>query len=130
MQFERKNIIIKSSLKDLLNNYYVHVDSYQIFKQKQADKTRKNEKEPQNDAPIEAITYITREEYQGLELYAQDDYTPMTQGQLADLCDLRPNSISELVHLRQSSINKGHLIKVATVLNLQSISEIIDFEVE
>ncbi|MGM1023509.1 MAG: helix-turn-helix domain-containing protein [Bacillota bacterium] len=112
MLFGERKIVIRSKLKELLNNYYVHnqmllsVDSGEPFE------------------------YITKEEYDSLSVYAQMDYARMTQGQLAELTGLRPNSITEMVRLKQSSINKEQLVKIAIVLNLKSISDIIDFVVE
>ncbi|KTS84447.1 hypothetical protein NS115_03720 [Paenibacillus jamilae] len=126
-------ITIKSKLKDLLKSYYVHTTSYNLFRQQQqeAEQRRKNGETDVRDVnPLEIVRFIHIDEYNKLTTYAQDDYLPMTQGQLAELTGLRPNSITEMVRLKQSSINMEHLTKIATVLNLKSISDILDFVVE
>ncbi|MFS0841217.1 helix-turn-helix domain-containing protein [Paenibacillus sp. 1P03SA] len=103
-----QNHNLKSNLKEILNKYYVH-------------------KQASMDVDGKPFEFISKDEYDKLSLYAKDDYSPMTQTQLAQLTGLRPNSVSELVKLRQININLGHITKVAQCLGIKSISEIIEF---
>lgn len=52
----------------------------------------------------------------------------MTQKELAKLTGIRESGISALVRGSQTSFNKEQLAKIATMLEITDISELIDFE--
>jgi transcriptional regulator with XRE-family HTH domain len=54
----------------------------------------------------------------------------MTQKQLADITKIRPAGISELCNNQRTGINREHLEKIATALNIQDINELIEFRKE
>lgn len=54
----------------------------------------------------------------------------MTQGKLAELTGLRPSTISEIIRGTRSVINKEHLAKIAEVLEITDISELIEIHYE
>ncbi|MFC4103625.1 helix-turn-helix domain-containing protein [Paenibacillus xanthanilyticus] len=53
----------------------------------------------------------------------------MTQIKLAELTELRPSTISEIVRGTRSVINKDHIAKIAEVLGIEDISEIIELQI-
>lgn len=52
----------------------------------------------------------------------------MTQKQLAEETDLRPNAISEMCSNNKTVINKEHLEKVMKQLDIQSFDEILEMK--
>ncbi|WP_127488929.1 helix-turn-helix domain-containing protein [Paenibacillus ehimensis] len=54
----------------------------------------------------------------------------MTQGKLAELTKLRPSTISEIIRGTRSVINKEHLAKIAEVLDITEINELIEIQYE
>lgn len=52
----------------------------------------------------------------------------MTQKELAQLAEIRESSISELSRGVRTGVNKDHLSKIATVLGITDIRDLIDFE--
>lgn len=102
---------LTSNLKDILKQYYVRIDTI---------------KGSENDGKIE---YILQDEYEMLDSSEASKYKNLTQGELAAMAGLRPNGVSEIANLRQTSINIEHLEKVAAALQLKSISEIIEFKI-
>ncbi|AIM17288.1 DNA-binding protein [Bacillus sp. X1(2014)] len=54
----------------------------------------------------------------------------MTQKELAELTGIRAAGISELANNQRKSINREHLEKIAAVLNITDISELIEFKKE
>ncbi|GAB6444916.1 transcriptional regulator [Bacillus cereus] len=53
----------------------------------------------------------------------------MTQKELAKLTGIRESGISALVRSSQTSFNKEQIAKIATVLEITDIKELIDFEI-
>ncbi|MDA1675476.1 helix-turn-helix domain-containing protein [Bacillus cereus group sp. TH152-1LC] len=53
----------------------------------------------------------------------------MTQKELAKLTGIRESGISSLVRCSQTSFNKEQIAKIATVLEITDIKELIDFEI-
>lgn len=54
----------------------------------------------------------------------------LKQGDLAELTGIRPSTISEIVRDSRSVINKDHLAKIAEVLSIEDISELIEIKYE
>jgi putative transcriptional regulator len=54
----------------------------------------------------------------------------MTQGKLAELTELRPSTISEIIRGTRSVINKEHLAKIAQVLEITDIGDLIEIRHE
>ena len=52
----------------------------------------------------------------------------MTQKELAQITNLREATISELVNSERRVINKEHVTKIAEVLQIKDIRELVDFE--
>jgi transcriptional regulator with XRE-family HTH domain len=52
----------------------------------------------------------------------------MTQKQLSEIAQLRPNVISELCNNVRESINRTHLGKIAKALNIKDLNELLYFE--
>jgi len=52
----------------------------------------------------------------------------MTQGELAKLSNLTETAISTFALGQRNSINKEHLSKIASALNITDISEILELE--
>lgn len=52
----------------------------------------------------------------------------MTQSQLAELTDIRPNAISNLARGYVDRLSILHIEKICTALQLESISELIELE--
>lgn len=52
----------------------------------------------------------------------------MTQKELAQKSELREATISELVNSERRVLNKEHLTKIAEVLEIKDIRELVDFE--
>ena len=52
----------------------------------------------------------------------------LTQGKLATLCGLRPNTISEIIKGTRSSLTKSHIAAIMIALRITDIREIIDIE--
>lgn len=50
----------------------------------------------------------------------------MTQAQLADLADIRPNAISNLCRGYVDRLSIEHIEKICNALNLESINELIE----
>ncbi|MGF9913758.1 helix-turn-helix transcriptional regulator [Paenibacillus ehimensis] len=50
----------------------------------------------------------------------------MTQKELAEATGLRPTTISELCNNVRSTINREHLVKVAEILGICDIKELIE----
>lgn len=56
------------------------------------------------------------------------DAKGMTQGTLSQLTGLRPSTISEIVRGSRTVLNKDHLAKIAEVLEIKDISQLIQIE--
>ena len=54
----------------------------------------------------------------------------LTQKQLAEMTGIRPAAISELYNNQRKSINKEHLEKIASALNIKELSELMTVEKE
>ncbi|MBE1443906.1 helix-turn-helix domain-containing protein [Paenibacillus sp. OAS669] len=54
----------------------------------------------------------------------------MTQGKLAEMTGLRPSTISEITRGTRSVLNKEHLAKIAEVLGITDISELLEIRYE
>lgn len=52
----------------------------------------------------------------------------MSQKELSELTDLRPNTISDIAKNNRDSINREHIGKIAKALNIKDPSEILYFE--
>jgi DNA-binding Xre family transcriptional regulator len=52
----------------------------------------------------------------------------MTQKELSELTGLRPNAISEIAKNTRDSINREHIGKIATALNIDDPNDILYFE--
>jgi putative transcriptional regulator len=50
----------------------------------------------------------------------------MTQGELSELTQLRPSTISEIVRGTRSVINKEHLARIAEVLEITEINDLVE----
>ncbi|WP_057766082.1 helix-turn-helix domain-containing protein [Cytobacillus praedii] len=54
----------------------------------------------------------------------------LTQKQLHDMTGIRTAAISELFNNQRKSINKEHIERIATALNIKDINEIIELNEE
>lgn len=52
----------------------------------------------------------------------------MTQKELASLAGIRESTISEIVRNSRTAINKEHLCKIAEVLEISDIGELLEFK--
>jgi transcriptional regulator with XRE-family HTH domain len=52
----------------------------------------------------------------------------LTQKQLAEMTGIRPAAISELFNNQRKSLNKEHLEKIAAVLDIKDITELIEID--
>lgn len=51
----------------------------------------------------------------------------ITQLQLAEMTGIRAAGISDICRNQQKAINRDHIVKIAEALNIEDISEIIEF---
>lgn len=51
----------------------------------------------------------------------------ITQLQLAEMTGIRAAGISDICRNQQKAINRDHIVKIAEALNVEDISEIIEF---
>jgi len=51
----------------------------------------------------------------------------ITQLQLAEMTGIRAAGISDICRNQQKAINRDHIIRIAKALNIEDISEIIEF---
>ena len=54
----------------------------------------------------------------------------MSQRELAKLTDIRPAAISELANNQRTTINREHVERIARVLKIERLDELITFELE
>lgn len=106
--YDREQHLFKCHIKELLNNYYV----------------------PKAWTIVDDVEYITKEEYMVLTEDEKELYSTMSQTQLAKLTGIRAMGISQLVNLRQNSINIYHVSAIARALNIKDLSQILTIEYE
>ncbi|MCO0597349.1 helix-turn-helix transcriptional regulator [Peribacillus butanolivorans] len=51
----------------------------------------------------------------------------ITQLQLAEMTGIRAAAISDFCRNQQKAINRDHIVRIAKALNIEDISEIIEF---
>ena len=51
----------------------------------------------------------------------------ITQLQLAEMTGIRAAGISDICRNQQKAINRDHIVRIAKALNIEDISEIIEF---
>lgn len=52
----------------------------------------------------------------------------ITQLQLAEMTGIRAAGISDICRNQQKAINRDHIVKIAEALNINDISELIEFK--
>lgn len=54
----------------------------------------------------------------------------MTQKRLSDITGLRPATISEICNNQRTTLNRDHLVKIISALNIKEINDLITIKKE